>query len=73
MKEQHYEHGFPIADIARDFNTSKADVKTSLKAIGVFEQFTESEFGGGDYDTKKFSFLFQRMPSESEELDVGFQ
>ena len=62
MKEQHYEHGFPIADIARDFNTSKADVKTSLKAIAVFEQFTESEFSGGDYDTKKFSFFSRECP-----------
>jgi hypothetical protein len=61
MYEQHYEHGFPIADIARDFNETKAYINTNLAALAYYEEYTTTT---SDEDTKKFSFFSKECPAK---------
>ena len=58
---QYEDHGFPIADIARDFGTSKNEVNTQLEAIQTFENFQEST---GVEDTAKFSYFSKEAPAK---------
>ncbi len=61
MREQYEDHGFPIADIARDFGTTKNEVNTQLEAIQTFETFQEST---GVEDTAKFSYFSKEAPAK---------
>ena len=61
MREQYEDHGFPISDIARDFNTTKNDVNTQLEAIAIYENFAETK---GVEDTSKFSYFSKEAPAK---------
>jgi len=61
MYEQHYQHGFPIADIARDFNETKAYVNTNLTALAFYGEYSTAT---DDEDTKKFSFFSKECPAK---------